>query len=195
MSGKVKSTIELAMEKAARLPRLTKEEIRQRREEEYGPRGRAIAELILRGDLAADRLELELSKYDGEEGEIVRRAFLARLCQAIDLEDAEATARAFEGIEAVVRDGHLKEASNRWSGILRDYQEQRQQELSTTEAAESGALRELGVSGSAIRLNLQQNQSWRKKQSELLQRFRPQVEEIKRELGGLSSDLVGNAGS
>ena len=182
MSGKIKSTIELAMEKAAKLPRLTEEEIRQRREEEYGPRGRAIAELILRGELAVDRLDAELSRYDGEQGEIVQRAFLTSLCQAMDLEDAEATTRAFEGIRAVVRDGPLEEASSRWSGILRDYEEQRQQKFSMTEEAESVLLRDLGVSGSTIRLNLQENERWRRERSALLERFRPQVEEIKREL-------------
>ena len=85
-------------EKAAKLPRLTEEEIRQRREEEYAPRGRAIAELILRGDLPVDRLDVELSRYGGDEGEIVQGAFLTSLCQAIDLENAEAATRAFEGL-------------------------------------------------------------------------------------------------
>jgi len=182
MPGKIKSTIELAMEKAAKLPRLTEEEIRQRREEEYGPRGRAIAELILRGDLSVDRLDAELSRHDGEQGEIVLTAFLTSLCQAIDLEDTEATARAFEGIRAVVGDAHLEEASSRWSGILRDCEEQEQQEFSTMEEAEGGSLRDLGVSGSAIRLNLQQNERWQGERSALLERFRPQVEEIQREL-------------
>ncbi|GAG45393.1 unnamed protein product [marine sediment metagenome] len=104
------------------------------------------------------------------------------MCQAMDLEDAEATARVFEGIQAVVRDGHLEEASSRWGGILRDYEEQRQQEFSTLEEAEGGLLRDLGVSGSAIRLNLRQNERWRRERSALLERFRPQVEEIQREL-------------
>lgn len=183
MSGKIKSTIELAMERAARLPRLTKEEIRQRQEEEFGPRGRAIAERVLAGDLAASRLDVELSRYDAEQGEIVRGAFLAALCQAMNLEDAEATARAFEAIEALVRDDHLEEASRRWSGISRDYEDQRRREFAEMEEAESGFLRDLGVSGSAIRINLQQNERWRTKRSALLQRFRPRAEEIKRELG------------
>jgi hypothetical protein len=182
MSRKIKSTIELAMEKAAKLPRLTEEEIQQRREEEYAPRGRAIAELILRADLSVDRLDVELSRYDGEQAEIVQRAFLTFLCRAIDLEDPEATARAFEGIRALVRDGQLDEASSRWSHVLRDYEAQRQQGLSTLEEAESVSLRDLGVSGSAIRLNLQENEKWRRERSALLERFRPQVEEIQREL-------------
>jgi hypothetical protein len=183
MSGKIKSTIELAMEKAAKLPRLTREEIQQRQEEEYGPRGRAIAERVLAGSLAVERLDVELSRYDAEQGEIVRGAFLAAMCQAIDLEEAEATARAFEGIEALVCDDHLEEASRRCSGISRDYEEQRRREFVTTEEAEAAVLRDLGISGSAIRVNPQQNERWREKRSALLQRFRPQLEEIKRELG------------
>ena len=182
MSGKIKSTIELAMEKAAKLPRLTQEEIRQQQEKEYAPRGGAIAGRFLSGDIAEEDLEAELSRYQGEQGEIVRRAFLASLCQAIDLEDAEATARVFEGIKVLVHDDQLEETARRSSGILQDYQEQRQREFARTEQAESVILRELGVSGSAIRVNIEQSQGWREKRSELLEEFRPRVDEIKREL-------------
>jgi hypothetical protein len=182
MPGKIKSTIELAMEKAAKLPRLTEEEIRQRREEEFAPRGRAIAELVLRGDLSVDQLDVELSRHGGDEGEIVQGACLTSLCQAIDVENAEAATRAFEAIGAVVRNGPLEETSRRWSGILRDYEERRQRAFSMTEEAESVSLRDLGVAGSAIRVNLQENERWRRERSALLERFRPQVEEIQREL-------------
>ena len=55
MSKPIKSTLELAMEKAAKLPKLTPEEIRERQEREYGPLGRAIAERFLRGELPDSR--------------------------------------------------------------------------------------------------------------------------------------------
>jgi hypothetical protein len=182
VSGKIKSTVELAMEKAAKLPRLTKEEIRHQQEKEYGPRGRAIAGRFLAEDLAEEDLEAELSRYQGEQGEIVRGAFLASICEAIDIEDAEAIARVFEGIKTLVRDDQLEGTARRSSDILRNYQEQRQREFARTERAESVTLRELGVSGSAIRLNMEQSQGWREKRSELLEGFRPRVDEIKREL-------------
>jgi hypothetical protein len=182
MSGKIKSTIELAMEKAAKLPRLTEEEIRQQQEKEYGPRGRAIAGRFLAGDLAEEDLDAELSRYQGEQGEVVRRAFLASLCQAIDIEDTQATARGLEGIKALVRDDLLEETSRRLSGILRGYQEQSQREFARAEQAEAVTLRELGVSGSAIRLNMEQSERWREKRCELLEGFRPKLDEIKREL-------------
>ena len=182
MSGKIKSTLELAMEKAAKLPRLTKEEIRQQQEKEYGPRGRAIAGRFLAGDLAEEELETELSRYQDEQGEIVRSAFLASMCQAVEIEDSEATARAREGIGALVRDDQLEETFGRLSGILRDYQELWQREFASTEEAEAVALRELGVSGSAIRINLEQSEGWRARRSALLEEFRPKLDEIKGEL-------------
>jgi hypothetical protein len=182
MSGRIKSTIDLAMEKAAKLPKLTKEEIRKQQEKEYAPRGRAIAGRFLAGDLAAEDLDAELSRYQGEQGEIARGAFLASMCQTIDIGESEATARGFEGIKALVRDDRLEETSSRLSGILRDYQEQKQRELARTEETEASILRELGVSGSAIRLNMEQSEAWREKRSELLEEFRPKLDEVKREL-------------
>jgi hypothetical protein len=182
MSGKVKSTIELAMERAAKLPRLTEEELRQQKEKEFGPRGRAIAGRFLAGDLADEDLDSELSRYPDEQGEFVRGAFLGSMCEAIDIGEAKATARAFEGIETLVRDDRLEEISSRLRGILQDFQEQRQRELARAEQVEAVMLRELGVAGSAIRLNMEQSEGWREKRSELLARFRPKLEEYKREL-------------
>ena len=54
--------------------------------------------------------------------------------------------------------------------------------LAETRGAEDPRLRELGISGSAIRLNPDQNQAWRQAQAELRQRFLPKLEEIRREL-------------
>jgi hypothetical protein len=182
MSGRIKSTIELAMEKAAKLPRLSEEEIRQRREEQCAPRGEAIAEAVLRGELAASRLETELSGYEAEEGEFVRKACLERLCRAPDLERAAATTRAFEAIRALSGGGDLGGMPGLWNAILGEYEAQKRCELSAAEEAGSGALGRLGVSGSAIRSNPQQNESWQHKRSELEARFAPQLEEIGRKL-------------
>jgi hypothetical protein len=145
--GKIKSTIELAMEKAASLPRLTKEERRRQQEKEYEPRGRALAERFMAGDLAERDLDLERSGDQGEQQEIVRDALLASLCQAIELEDAAAAARAFEGIRVLARDDEVEEASRRVNGILRDYQEERERELAMSRGG-----RGCGLRGSGFRL-------------------------------------------
>jgi hypothetical protein len=188
MPKEIKSTLELALERAAKLPALTPEEIRQRLEREYAPRGRAIAERFLGGDLAETRLEIELGEFRGEEGEVVRGAFLASMRQSIDLEAPERTARAFEGVKLLVGEDRVEEASNRVRDLFRDYQEERQREFALVESAERELLREAGVSGSAIRLNMEQNQTWLEKRRRMVERFLPRLEEIRRELSDYLSD-------
>jgi hypothetical protein len=180
MSKRIKSTLELAMEKVAKLPKLTEEEIRERREKEYGPLGRAIAKKFLTGDLVATRLEVELFKHEDERDEIVRKAFVACMCESIDLEDAETNAKVFEGIQVLVQDDRLGETAHRLDDTLRDYERQKQRELETMEEAENARVRDLGISGSAIRLNLQENEGWRQRLSELQRAFLPKVDEIRR---------------
>jgi hypothetical protein len=170
------------MEKMAKLPKLTQDEIRERQEKEYGPQGQAIASRLLTGDLPETRLEVELFKHEEERGKILRKAFSASLCQAIDLEDAETTARVLEAIKVLLHDDYPEETASRLDGILLDYERQRQQELATMEEAESACLRDLGVSGSAIRLNPRGNERWQQRSSELQQAFRPKADEIRQEL-------------
>jgi hypothetical protein len=185
VSKQIKSSIELAMEKVAKLPKLTKEEIRERQEKEYGPLGQSIARGFLTGALAETRLEVELFKHEDDRGEIVREAFSAFLCQSIDLEDAETTAKVLEAIKVLVHDDCPEETASLLDGlggILRDYERQKQQKLATIEAAESACLRDLGVSGSAIRLNPKENERWRRSWNELQQAFGPKTNQIKQEL-------------
>ena len=113
MAKQIKSSIELAMEKMAKLPKLTEDEIRERQEKEYGPQGQAIARRFLTGDLPETRLEVELFKHEDERGKIVRKAFSTSLCQAIDLEDAETTAKVLEAIKALAKDDYPEEAASR----------------------------------------------------------------------------------
>lgn len=187
MSKRIKSTLELAMEKVAKLPKLTKEEIRERQEKEYGPLGRAMAKRFLMDDLVATRLEVELFKHGDERDEIVQKAFVAGMCQSIDLEDEKTNAKVFEGIRVLAADDRLEETARRWDDIFQDYERQKQRQLATVEEAENARLRDLGVSGSAIRLNLQENEGWRQRLSELQRAFLPKVEEIRRELSDHSA--------
>jgi len=182
MSKPIKSTLELAMEKAAKLPELTQEEIRERLEKEYVPLGRAIAERFLSGDLAEKRLQAELFEREGEPGEIVRKAFAERMGQAIDLEDAETIARVLEGAEALVGEGSSREMASRLEGMSREYERRKQRELAAAEESENARLRDLGISGSAIRVNPRASEGWRRKMVELQREFHPKLDEIRREL-------------
>jgi hypothetical protein len=182
MSKPIKSSIELAMEKAAKLPRLTDDEIRERQEREYGPVGQSIARGVLTGALAERRVETQLFEREDERGAIVRKSFSEFLCQSIDLEDAETTARALGAIRALVHDDDLERTASRLDDIARDYERQKRQELAAIEEAESARIRELGVSGSAIRINPRESERWQQGWSRLQQAFGPAADAIKQEL-------------
>jgi len=102
--------------------------------------------------------------------------------EAIHLEDAATNARVFEGIRVLVEDDRLEETARRLDDTLKDYERQKQRELATTEEAENARVRDLGVSGSAIRLNPRENERWRQARSELQQAFGPKADEVKQEL-------------
>jgi len=184
MSKQIKSSIELAMERAAKLPKLTKQQIRERQEKEYGPLGASLARRLLTGGLSEAGLQAELFRLQDERGEIVRKAFAASLCQSIDLDDAEAMDKVLGAIEALVPDGYPEAAARRLRDILRNYERQKQQELAAVEREDGACLRALGVSGSAIRPGPRENERWRRRASELKRACDQEAEEIRRELGG-----------
>jgi len=166
----------------AKLPKLTKDELRERQEKECAPQGRALARELLTGALAESRLEAELFRHEGERGRIVRKAFSTALCQAIDLEEAQTTTKVCNAIRQLLHDDRVEAAASRLDGLLRDYERQKQQERAVIEEAESTRLRDLGISGSAIRLNLRESERWRQKTSELQRAFRPRVDATRQEL-------------
>ena len=80
---------------------LTPQEIREQKEREYGPRGKALASRYLSHILKSTEVVVELSKYQNEEGQTVKKAFLSSLCQAIQLDDVDKSWRAIEGMQAL----------------------------------------------------------------------------------------------
>ena len=182
MPGEVKSTLELAMEKAARLPRLTKEEIREQREKELAPRARTTAARFLSGDLNGEEIAAEVMSYQKEDGEIFRHAFLESLFEPIVAGEAGKTERAVEGIRALLDVDHAEQATSRLNSVLREYERRKGLGLAEMEASETERLRALGISGSAIRINLQGCASWKQREVELREEFGPKLDEIKLEL-------------
>jgi len=69
--GKIKSALEIAMEKVAKMADLTPKEIREQKDREYRPRGEVTASKYLSHVIKNTDLAVELSKYQGEEGEVV----------------------------------------------------------------------------------------------------------------------------
>jgi hypothetical protein len=76
----------------------------------------------------------------------------------------------------------LRQGTSSLDDLRRDYERQKQRQLEATRGSEDPRLRELGISGSAIRLNPDQNEAWCRAQTELQRQFFPKLEQIKGEL-------------
>jgi len=190
--SEMKSALEKALEKAEKLGKLSPEEMRQRKEEEYTPIGRAIADRYL-GHGRNPILEEEVNRYSGEEKAIVIRAALSRLEDAIGLESDEVAERAIAGILTFRGEEKFGEISERIRSLLGEYREGRRQKYEEQkehiERREMELLHQLRISGSAVGdINLQTSEAWARISQELSSRFDERLEELKRELANLSQE-------
>jgi len=147
----MKSALEIAMEKVSGMPRLTEEEVQLQKEREFLPRGVAIANRYLQGDLGEKDLQLEICRFQGREAEIVQKACLLTLCQAIKLEDNATSLRAVEGIQAARSNAGLVEIRQEIEAIFNEFNQQLDQKRDQFEMTEKEKLRQLGISGSAVK--------------------------------------------
>ncbi|RLC93678.1 MAG: hypothetical protein DRI39_05050 [Chloroflexi bacterium] len=138
------------MEKAERLGKLSPDERRRQREQEYSSIGRLLADKYLAG-LALWQLEVELDKYTGEQRKLASSALLSRLADAIELGSPERLERALDGILALKQNepgvAGIKDEIVR---LLREYRQEEDRGKREAEESAREVLSRLGISGSAI---------------------------------------------
>ena len=101
-------------------------------------------------------LAVESSKYQGEEGEIVRKAFLSFLCRAIQLDEADKSRRAIEGIQALDKDFDFDGVKSEFEDISSVFNRERDKTYQKLEESQREILYGLGISGSAVRPNVKE---------------------------------------
>jgi hypothetical protein len=181
----VKSALELALERISALPELTPQEIAEQKERENAPVGTAIAVRYLNGTLSDAELPAELGRYEGERQHIIRRALLATLVRELrfgcDPRDAQ---RALLGASAVapLKKNFCDAAAKSFERILREFEADKEGRLEEFSALSRQRLSELGISGSAVRPNLDEDEEWKLAVSRIRQTYEPQLDKLRYEL-------------
>jgi hypothetical protein len=182
--GEIKSAWELAMEKVEKLGKLSPEEVRRQKEEKYGSIGQGLAEKYLTG-LALRDVRIELDKYKGEEGELVRAALASKLIDAIELGDAERLSKVIEGISELnlkSREG-LAGIRAEIEQLFGEYREAEQKKRREVETAARGVLHQLRISGSAIgSVNPEVVPEWKNELDKIALPYREKLGDIKARL-------------
>jgi len=180
---RIKSAWEIAQEKMASMPDLTPEELSKQKEREFEPIGEAIAKKYLGGAIKAAELKTELSKYRGAEGQIVKRALISSLVQSIEPGDAARSKRAMEGFQIFAGAGsHFEEVRNAFERIFSEFEKEAQQQRKAFETLEKERLQRLGISGSAIRPNVNEKQDWQQARRRIRQSYDVKVDKLRKDL-------------
>jgi hypothetical protein len=182
---RIKSALEIAMEKLSDLPELTPEEIQEQKEKEYSPVGEALAKKYLSGAISDGELRVELARHTGEPGEIVRYALAESFCRELHLEnDMEISGRALKGLKLLVS-GKIKAVErigNEFREIIEEFDRKTEEDSGQFEVLAIERLGKLGIAGSAIRPNMNEDEHWKEYLHEIQNVFEPRLEDIRNRL-------------
>jgi len=178
---RIKSALEIAMEKVSRLPELTPEEIAEQKEKEFRPIGRALGSKYLLGQISEDEMKSELSEYPEEKSGIVRRALIECICRSLQLEDNAKADRVLKGLAS------LGEENLDWSGIRhllerirQDFEREKQIIFKKYESILKHKLEAAGIRGSAVHPNLAVSDDWLQTLNGICRAYEPKLKEIRK---------------
>jgi len=175
----IKSALEIAREKIAKMQDLTPAEIIERQKKECQPRGEAIANKYMGGLLRNTDLEIELGKYPGKESILMRKAILTSLSQSLDLENKEKNQRAIAGMQILVPELDFEETGAEVESICNEFQQEKERKYAIYEETGREKLQELGISGSAVRTSPGKSQDWQTGLKETQQAYDVRLTSVK----------------
>jgi DNA-binding transcriptional MerR regulator len=187
--GKIKSAVELAMEKTQGL-RLSSEEKEKLKEEEWHSKAHGLVNRFLAADFHLKEVQKELGKYPPEPREHLEKLMLHDLREAIQLDQTNDL--IFQGIEALQQKSEktIKEIRE----LMEDYRNRKEKEDKQTKKGLLKKLERQGISGSAVQPKVEGSKEW----EEALARFKPpferRLQDLKKELESISR-LVKKDGS
>jgi len=182
---RIKSAFEIAMERAERLGKASAEELRKMKEAEYASIGEALAKRYLGGEYGTQQLEMEVNKrQDGRD--LVIRAALGEILESLEPDNCE---RAIEGVAVLMEDKEeAKETEEELKSLCREHAIRRERAYgdlrAKLEQPLKQGLKQLGISGSAIHIDVESSPQWSQAKEEMDSQFLQRLGEIKRRLLG-----------
>lgn len=174
----VKSAIELAMEKVAKMPKLDSEEIHEQKRKELVESGENLAKRVLNGSLRKKNLQGELSEFDEASLKIVRKSLIDCLRQNLSLDDPAINQLVLETVKSINKNLNIEEINEGLTELIDEYQQLKQMEFALVIKQERKHLEEVGITGNAIIPNVKTNPFWEQKELELAAQFKNQLEQI-----------------
>lgn len=184
--NRIKTALEIALEKAERLGSASSEDLRRQEEEKHFLIGKGLADRYQLG-LPLRDVEDQLARYSADAGKAVRRGLFEGLASAISPQDWEKASNSLLAIAQLAPSEQVRAVARRIERLQEEFVEGKQSELAElrarieTEYVELLAAR--GVAGSAVRPNVDVMADWLRAQSDYEssqdERLAPLREELK----------------
>jgi len=181
--GELKSAWELAQERANRLGKLSAEEKEQQDRQGYRQVGQALAQKHLDSSQQLD-MAAELNKYEENERDVIQKAVIERLVEAIELTAARGMDSVKRAVETISSLGPELQSKAEEIGQL--FQEYELAEQSVRQELGSGyreTLHKLRISGTAVdAINIESNPQWQSARQGLVESLAPRLNALKQAL-------------
>jgi hypothetical protein len=178
---KIKSALEIALEKAQRLGALSEEEKQRLKDEELVAAGEALAERYLSG-LPLRDIEIELAERAEEERHTLSHHLLQHLLDKIDIGHIGIDDRIIAAIQRLSGDPGIVQGIR---DLIQEYQgsieKARQENLRKLEAAKRNELESKGISGSAVQPVFETSPEWMRIRQNLDSHYRERFEELRQD--------------
>jgi len=177
---RIKSALEIALEKAQKLGALSEEERRRLRDEELVAVGEALAKRYLNG-LPLRDIEVELGRRREEDRQTISRNLLSRLVDRIDMEHIAGAERILAAVQHLSGDsGVVQSMRDLLQGYESAMEKAWRENRSVLEAARRNELELKGISGSAVDPAIETSPEWLQIRQRLDSHYQERLEEIKR---------------
>ena len=181
--GELKSAWEIAQEKANRLGKLSAEEKEEQERQRYRQIGQALAQKWLGSPQQLDMIA-DLNKYEKKEREIIRKAIIEHLVEAIELtitRGINSVKRVIEVISSL--EPEFQPKAEGISQLVQEYEGAERKIRHELESNYRETLHQLRISGTAVgAINIEADQRWQAAQQDLVEAFTPRLNDLKKAL-------------
>ncbi len=175
--AKIKSAVELAMEKTKSL-HLSLEEKEKLKEEEFSSKTLPLLNRLREANFHPKEVEKELQKYSPEQRNQLEKLLFHSLAEAIQLEEEnDSLLRGIEllGKEKINKSGAIQK-------VIEDYRKAKEKEYRRIEEALLMTLEGLGISGSAVQVKIAGSQEWEESLGKIKPAYENQLRSLKEAL-------------
>jgi len=175
--GEVKSTLEIALEKASAMEISSEERKRFKREEALS-KARDILQLYTNHPNRLSGLAQPI-KESGKDASLLKQCLTELLLEALD--PAHFSERKWEGLQELgLRDtGPFRETFNR---IIEEDARARREEAEKVESVVRESLAKAGISGTAVEPNIEQSSQWKDIMNSLDQGFSAKLDRLRQKI-------------